>query len=438
MVNVRNLGLAAGLAGLLATSGCSSTKLTGTAPVDGYNGQSLLTLVGFTGSVVRTEKRFAGYSKTARRISLIDPSGEREVWGRQLDGAYDLTMPLPNYSGVALLQGNTLSLASPDAIRTFTPIEFDVGYFARAQNAATYVAVSQDATKFHVIRQLAGGDWQEETILSPWEDESGYSAPPAEEPPLAVALLSGDGSQMVLFRPADGRYAYFRAADAGQKIEPDAVGLCPGDGDGTPGRANFRTIAFDDGQNLVYTGDKRGRISVFDPKLETCTTVANRPVLNLGDGLALTDINVVSGGKVLVTQAGARAHSLSVTAAGFQDVVSYTGLCDYPLGALPAGKDSLAVVCFAPENFDPVAEKSTAPARVNYRSVAVQLVNVATGLPTKTLPLALDGVAGMALDGDSARILTLKDSAIGVLDVLDLKTGASHSKKGLFLGGILD
>ena len=124
----------------LALAGCgTSASLSGEGKTtEPFKEQTYLTLVGFAGSIVKREKCFSGYSKTAGRVSLIDPSREREVWGRQIDGSYDLTTPLPDYSGVAVLSGNHLKLVSQDSERDFADIPFTVGFTARA--ADTIVA----------------------------------------------------------------------------------------------------------------------------------------------------------------------------------------------------------------------------------------------------------------------------------------------------------
>ena len=139
------------LALALALAGCSSSKFTGDSPsTTPFIKNQLLTLVGFTGSVVKREKRFSGYSKTAERISLINPETESEVWGRQLAGSYDFTAPLPDYSGIAMLQGQNFSLVTQDSERDFEPFPFQIGYATRASDAATYGAVSLDGTSVHV------------------------------------------------------------------------------------------------------------------------------------------------------------------------------------------------------------------------------------------------------------------------------------------------
>jgi hypothetical protein len=405
---------------------------------DSFQDQTFLTLVGFTGSVVRREKRFSGYSSKAQRVSLIDPETETEVWGRQLPGTYEYTAPLSDYSGVALLSGQTLSIVTDKYEKVFAPIEFPIGFVTRAQSAPTYAAVSQDGQRVHVVRQYGQGEWQEETFTSPFDEPPGFSAPPDTEPPLGVALLSANGEQLLYFMPADGRYAYYSTDVAGGKINPVPRQVCEGDGVGQAGKASYRSILLDAGTPAVaVTGDRLGVVSVFDP-MAPCVEPKARPTLNLGDNLPITDLTVADAGRLGVTQVGGRLHVVNYGLAGFQEPKTITDVCLYPLGALPVGQDGMALVCIGARDLDTEERRQAAPASVQYDEVSVQLVSLVSGLPIFQRALDVEQTAGAALDPDRGRVLILKDSPIGILNVLDLSTGAQHTRKGLFLDDILD
>lgn len=400
--------------------------------------QDYLTLVGFTGSIVKREKRFSGYSKAAGRISLIDPSTESEVWGRQISGTYDLTAPLPDYTGVALLSGQNLKIVLEHEERTFTPVEFPIGYVARAADAATYAFVSKDGLSVHVVRQIPGGSFQEETFAWPFATPPSFSTPPGDDPPQGVALLSANGSQLIFFHPSDGSYAYYSANDAAGPIEATPKKTCTGVApSAAPGPALYRALAFDHESSLLVAGDSKGNVSLFDPQ-GACVAPADRPGQSLGDGLPIIDITVSSKGRYAVTQVGGRLHTFGGTLAGLTDVRTVEGVCSYPLGALPVGPDGMALVCVDAQDLGTAEQKAAAPASVKYSEVSVELVSFVTGGSIFKRVLDVDGTAGAALDPDLSRILILKDSSIGILNVLDLSTGEQHSRKGLFLGGILD
>ena len=403
-----------------------------------FQDQSYLTLVGFTGSIVKREKRFSGYSKSAGRISLIDPSTETEFWERQINGTYDLTAPLPDYSGIALLSGQSLSIVLQDSSeKTFQPIEFPIGYVARSSDSATYAFVSKDGQAFRVIHQLGNGNWQEETLDSPFVVPPNFSTPPGSEPPLSIVQISGNGNQLLFFKPSDGSYAYYTSDLAGGPIAATPKRKCPGDPSvAVDAPALFRSLALDDNSSLAVQGDRFGVVSVFDPAA-ACVAPADRPAQTLGDPLAIIDITVAKQGKVAVTQVGGRLHTLNVAVDSLEKSRTIEGVCNYPLGALPVGPDGMALVCVDAQDVSTDAG-SISPASVDYQAVSVQLVSLVSGLPIFQRGLDVEDTAAAALDPDVSRVLILKDSSIGILNVLDLTTGEQHSKKGLFLGGILD
>jgi hypothetical protein len=238
-------------------------------------------------------------------------------------------------------------------------------------------------------------------------------------------------AHVVYVKPADGRYAYYEGT-AGQPMQ--LVGVpCNGDGNGSPDNATYRTMALDDGLGFVYAGDQAGTLSAFPPK--GCLLPASRAHVPLGDGAPITDIDVVGSGQLLVTQAGGAVHAVSFDNVKFTVDASYPGVCAYPLGALPAGEHRLAVVCYVPK--DSPADPKKTPAVITYTSAFVQIYDTAAKTNVLQIPIDVDKAAGMAIDPTNNNLLTLKDDALGVLDVVSLVSGARTEKKGLFLSGIL-
>ena len=168
------------------------------------------------------------------------------------------------------------------------------------------------------------------TLQSPFEEPPDYAAPPGTEPPLGVLLFNSKGDRGLFFKPSDGRYAYYTTGADGQMAE-DATKNCSGDGLGRTTKATFRAMVYDDQTNLVITGDRHGVVSLFDPA-QPCVAVAERPQLNLGASVPITDVTIVGRGRVAITQVGGLLHIAHFAATGFSSALQPTAFAIFTVG----------------------------------------------------------------------------------------------------------
>lgn len=420
------LGNVAWLAGCSGGSGAPVTSpYSETAPV---------TTVAFSGSVVRAETRFLGYGKKALRASVIDPVQAREVWGMTVDGGDDGVLPLPDFEGLAFRRGRDLRIEGRDGnARSFAPMSFDLGHSAHARATATYAFVSRDGTRLKVVRYLGAGRWQDDEMSLPWTESR--EGPDLENPPLAVAALTGDGTKLLVWRPETGDYAVYAAANAGDALA-GPVATCAGEG-AQEGR--FRAMVVDEGMSVLYAGDRTGHVIAI--AYDTCTALASRPAMTLPAATPVTGLEVAGPGQIDATQVGSAMTRVAFDGTAFGAVIPYTGLCPYPAGAVPGGNGRLLVTCYEPHDFDPAQAKSAAaaPAVISYDRAFLMVVSTESHQAERTL--AIDptaGLAGTAVDATTHAAYFLRDSALGILDTYDLQSGGQTTVKGMFVRNILE
>lgn len=443
MTKVRSANLMTIASLAVALANCSGGgKVEGEHRTPSGFEESPLKKVGFTGSVVRPERRFAGYVPTAGRLSLIDPTTEDEAWGAPLAVpplSVTGVVALPGYDGAALFTGRGLRVIAADADRTFPDAGFDVGHLAVAGSAAAYAMVSLDGKQLRVVRFLAGLDWQDETFTLPWSAEDAPTAPAADEAPLAVALFAEQGTSLIVLRPADGRYVVFSAADKAEALT-GPVADCAGDGVGTHEAPTFRSAARD--ESTLYLGDRVGRMVAVEPAAgaSECQDHASLPSVTLGSGLPVTNISVLATGAVGVTLGGGGVYEVAYTDPAFGVPVSYSTHCTYPLGLARLDASRLLLGCYY--RAEPVVGASEYPATVEYERASLIVVDRAStandGVEIEVPHTGLGGGAGaLALDLEGLRLIELKDSALGILRFTSLVDGGVSLRKGLFLKDVL-
>jgi hypothetical protein len=231
-------------------------------------------------------------------------------------------------------------------------------------------------------------------------------------------------------RPRDGQIAVFTAAAGGPMTGPTLACAGRTDGDGT--QDLLRTAALRADGSRYVLGDLDGKL--FDFALAACPDWSAPAAVTLGSGAPITDVESAADGTLAVTQAAGKAYigTIDALAAGTATTVD---TCAYPLGALSASGRHV-VACYAVSGYDPMTEAT--PASVPYDRVSLQVVDAGASGPSREIAVDLDRLGSVAVDGDAGAMFEVRDSALGILRVTTLSDGASHERKGLFLGGILD
>lgn len=410
----------------------SRTDATPPPPVGGFgqggadNGR-LVRQVGFTGAIVRQERRFAGLTSSARRVSLIDPATEREAWGTQLDSAYDRASPLPDYSGVVLFTPRSVRILGPDADLTFPQSSFDGAFLAVANKSSAYATLDATAKQLRVVRSRTGGQWQDQSWTLPWQAPAVDST--AGAAPIGIALFNNSGTQLLVLRPAVGDIVLFAASDPtsdlqGPTLECAGLSTPPVDNDA------LRSVTWDDDTGMIFFGDYLGRVLAWNPT--ACPVWGALPSLALGDGAPITNVAALGQGRIAVTQAGKQAYLLTYKDATLLVTKTFS-TCIYPLGMVDGGNERWVVTCLEVPDLAPLS----APATVSYTTATAQVM-LADGSAGQTIALGLPQTAALTVDAARGVVMELTTSSLGILKVTDLGTGVVSLRKGLFLDGILD
>jgi hypothetical protein len=449
-----------------ATGGCGDKS---SKPVKGsFDPRPLVPTVTYTATIVRAEKRFAGYVAAAARVSLIDPDGEREACGRDIDEEPAAVLPVAGFSGLAALTERELTVSADDGggTRTF-PVDVDYAGASAVGYAAAwpaYAFAAADGTAVQVVRYQGAGAWASQVLPTGWTADDG-----GDELPVAVPRFAADGATLIVVRPHDGAYVVFTApeptapmADAGLACVGTAVDDGAGDddddagdagggedgeaddaadptGDAAQQPASLRVAAWDEAAHALVVGDRVGRL--FTLTAGACTAPAARALLALGGPVPVTDVRAIADGRLVATQAdGAlaivrRAEDDAGGRLAIETSLTVPG-CQIPVGASPLPGERWAATCLAAELDDPKA----APPVIAYTSASVLVLAIeqSTATVQATIPLGAGSAAAVGLDGEGDRLLVLRDAALGDLDVFSLSTGVRHRRSGVFLTGVLD
>jgi len=219
-----------------SSSSASGITLAGTSDPVGR--------IAFSANPVRTESRMVGYAAAAGRLSLIDPDVPSELWGVQAPG-YDFAIAFPDLQGATLFGAQNVEIISGTDRLAFT-VQKSYAQTANASGVLAYALASNTGDAIEVIRYLgSAGQWQHDVLTVPWSNS--VSTRPADQPLLLASLFNANGTLLMVFRPADGRYTVFNAANASSALLASGRD-CAGDGVGTPESATFHSIAWDEGR----------------------------------------------------------------------------------------------------------------------------------------------------------------------------------------------
>ena len=258
-----------------------------------------LQAVAFGGNVLQTQTRFISYSKKAGRVSLIDPQNEKELWSKNAKG-FDIAIEHPDLNGATLFSQNQLLILTTNSEKTIV-LENRYAHIAAAQAQVAYALASEDGQSIEVVRFLGDQQWQHEKFTVPWEAiDPTISSAPAAQPVLLVTQFNHDGTMLMVFRPADGRYAVYVVASTQEPLISSS-NSCSGDGVGLPTDATFTSLTWDESYKRFYLGDKIGRIYSLDP-IGDCTDFALLPTIKLPSDSPVYRINLYGNGKFGVVQ----------------------------------------------------------------------------------------------------------------------------------------
>ena len=427
------------LLALLVLTACNNSN-GGSGKPPPFPSYNFLTQTSFSGNVLQRETLFISYSLKAKRVSIINPQQEIEVWGKAASG-FNFALPLPDYSGGSLFASDRLVVMAGDAQKTFA-ISHPYAYVASAPTTAAYALASVDGKTIEVIRSLGAGEWQQETFSVPWGAvDPDYTQAPAGQPVLLVANYNNNGTTLAAFAPADGRYAVYEAGTPGDKIQ-NTTQWCAGDGVGTVTDATFRSLAWDESLQTYYAGDKNGRIYAVDP-YGACTAVADLSQLALPDAVEITRINLFSPGRIGVIQdaAGEPGKLTIVDYDGSTFSVEpnpYNNVCEVPLGAIMMVGDYMAVMCTDESALQTPYDGTADPKDTWIIPSSFKLYNTNTMKIVNSATVDSQTTSGMAIDPIGITAYRMLEGGFGDLQTIDMVTGETRITTGLYLKDILN
>jgi hypothetical protein len=378
-----------------------------------------LRLAAFTSASIGLEKQFHAYGRRSRRVSRIDPAAGVEVWGEAVPCCFDSGIALPGLDGAALLGSSGLLVVERGGGRA----SFDGfaaaggGHVAQAAGHPTYAAVDGEGTSVRVVRRLAPGVWQDETLPVP---AAGARLQEAE--PGIVAALAGDGRTLVLLRPATGALLAYGPVADGAPLGGTPRSCGPYGGD------EYRALAVSGDGARLWLGDRASRVHAVS--LASCEEEATAPEAVLAPGEPVTSLDPQANGSLLVALANGMLYELdggSLTTTG-----QYGPVCEHADGVVAPSPELLIASCYETES------ATSGEATVLYSKSYARLVFRAENAFGPLIPLRDDDVAGLAADGETQKLHVLLDSALGVLETTELTSGAQSRRRGLFLRGLLD
>ncbi|MFV2057738.1 MAG: hypothetical protein ACC707_14825, partial [Thiohalomonadales bacterium] len=174
---------------LISACGSSSSDSPSgpvTSVVDFIGTRNYLKAVTVSGNILQTENRFLSYTKSANRISIIDPDQAIETWSQAASG-FEYAVALPDFIGATLFAIDKIVVMSGTDSREF-PLKLPYANAAAARTQAAYSVTRIDGRSFEVVRSLDNGEWQQQVFSVPWDSiDPTISAPPEGQP---ILLLS--------------------------------------------------------------------------------------------------------------------------------------------------------------------------------------------------------------------------------------------------------
>lgn len=401
------------------------------APTDPYENDSTtkksLTSVAFIGNIPKTDSQFASYAKTAGRVSLIDPDQEKEAWAMQVSG-FDLAVPLPDFNGVVLFSDKQVKVVIGANEQSFI-LSGPFVHTAAASAHPAYSLASLDGSIFETIRLVGDGEWQHQVFTTPWDQIPDTEAGPVPgQPVYLITMFNSQGTILFVFSPIDGR---FTVLNAGNQASPFAKPetWCGGDDTGSAKDATFRSAVWDENKQLIFAGDKNGRIVAIAP-FGSCVAV-DSTFMQLQDADPIIGISILASGQLGITQDNGKLHIVDFDGSSFSVVETYHDICDLPIGAMSFSGSYILVSC--------MDQISGAPyyGLGNMHSRYVTL-DTTTKESISSITMEVKKSAGAAVNLRRRTFYRIVDGAFGVLQRIGLLTGVKSEKNGIFLEGILD
>ena len=355
-------------------------------------------------SLARTETRITAYVPTAERLTVLDPETEQETSGETVAGDISQAVPIAQSDGIALVGKSRLEIRS-GGVLTFDALNAHA--WDSAKDAASFAFAVDSGLR--IIRYLKGGTWQDDVLAWPEATATDLAS--------THPLISSDGMTAVLVAPAARMITVFQASSDGTAMQ--FARTCKGAASGSP----WVTATFDDQTLQVLLGDDAGhleRIAVGD-----CASAAPIVLANT-DGIAR--IARLDATTMVATQAGGWMTTL--TNDTLSVATSYRIACDFPLAPTAIANERLAVLCL-----DDVTSNAD---NVTFQEASVVVLERASGAFLQRIPIDYRNLAALALAPAEAKIFQLKNDSLGTLMVTDLASGASHTDRGIFLGGVLN
>lgn len=359
-----------------------------------------------TRALVAPPRQFVAYVPAAGRLSVIDQASEAEVYGIDFSAAVHASLPVGRFDGVAALTDDGLTIFSAGLRRSFA-FAYAGGTWDYATEAPAFAF--SEGSGIRVVRHLEADAWQEDVL--PGIGTEAFAAP----------VMSADGTALVMIDPNSGAYAIYRAD---KTSTPMALQLtCAPE---TSLTSPIVALAMLDSR--LFWGDREGRVGMLETNATACQQVTAK-------GALPTPVDIArlvprSTGSVLVFGVGGSVYGWD----GASSIEPYATLqgCDFALAPVPLADDEIAALCLRDLEAPPDART------VVYDSAAYNYYAKEQSEPQFSLDLTLAEVSALGIDAASKRLFILEGSAMGRLEVVDLATGRSHERRGLFVEKILE
>jgi len=405
------------LAGVQLLSACGETSISAS---NGFSTKDPLATLAFNSDVLNPEPRFASYSSQSARASIIDPDAKKEVWGFQANN-YDFAIPHSNYDGITLFSTRSVNIVTQSSNKLFEVVNFD--HIAVGTSGINFALSRKDGSQIEVIRFLGDDQWQQELIDIPWQNIANESSIETQSSRALVSFYSEDSNTLYIFNPLDGKYQKLTASNSNSPLQIDGV-FCDGNGN-IKGNDVYRTITFDEINNLFIAGDGQGKLTQIQLG-NGCHDYANSITHQLANNEVILNINVISNSELIVTQYDKKLFRLDYSNSQFIVINSYESLCPLPIGSLILDTDKTLITCLPGDKNNYEIDKPY------YQVFSQSSGDVALNICIH------ETFTGVGIDVNNMKLHRMLDSSLGVLQTFDLTNGAMEKNSGIFLSGLLD
>jgi len=374
----------------------------------------------FNSDVLSPAPRFASYSNQSARASIIDPDARVEVWGFQASG-FEYGVPHVNFGGLSLFSDTQVYVVTPTTNKTIDVNEY--GHIAVAKIGINYAFSSKAGNEMEVIRSLGNNQWQQEVFELPWVTTQDEIDLEELSSLTLISFFSEDSNTLYVFNPFDGKYLKLSASDNNMPLAVDGA-YCDGNGN-TSVDAIFRSIIFDEINNIFIAGDGRGILTQI--QLDSgCHDYTNSITHQLTVNEPILSINSRSPTDLLITQSNNNLSFINYSISQFITNSAFNALCLLPVGSLSLNTDLSLITCLPGglSNYD-----------INrpYYQVFSQVVS------NVVLEINVDDTfSGVGVDANNLKLYRMLDSSLGVLQTIDLLNGNIEKNTGVFLNNLLN